>query len=358
MYCQYTSLLDSTFSDQGIDLLQIGRGSSNSYTAAIQSSGRIILIGKIDQGISVVGINNSDGEIDTTFGEIGFGNCVLNGDGFGYPTVGVIFDGAIQNDDKILVCGYSNNDDDFDDRDFFVVRFKENGIIDSSFSEDGVFILNMTGPGDPSADWAYSISVLPDGKILVGGTSKHGYTSPVIFKLTSAGILDTLFGTEGIIKIEGLDQYVSYADIIVLEDEKIILTGEADSNYPGFIRFLPSGEIDSTFGVNGIKIDSFTITTPFIRSAVSTNGNKFLTASWSSYLMINKYLGDGQKDSSFYTYILDLFPGNEYPTEIICDSTGNIYFSFYASTNSDYYIGKLFSDGTIDSNFGVDGIVT
>ncbi len=68
----------------------------------------------------------------------------------------------LQSDGKILLGGYTS---DFANSDFAVVRYTADGALDTTFGTGG----KVTTPVGLDADFAYSVTVQGDGKILLGG---------------------------------------------------------------------------------------------------------------------------------------------------------------------------------------------
>jgi hypothetical protein len=71
---------------------------------------------------------------------------------------------------RILVAGYVNNGQDYD---VIVLRYKENGVLDESFADNGVFVYYNIAGGDWH-DRAYSLALDKFGKIYITGSSDYG----------------------------------------------------------------------------------------------------------------------------------------------------------------------------------------
>ena len=71
---------------------------------------------------------------------------------------------AIQSDGKIVAAGYSDNGSNWD---FALVRYNTDGSLDTSFDGDGK-VTTAIGSGD---DYAYSVAIQSDGKIVAAGYS-------------------------------------------------------------------------------------------------------------------------------------------------------------------------------------------
>src|SRR5439155_1217874 len=140
------------------------------FTAiALQTDGKIVVAGQANNfktGNSDFGLAryNRNGTLDKTF----------NGDGklttdFGFD------DGAsslaIQTNGKIVIAGQSFNPNIFN-YDFALARYNSNGSLDNTFDGDGKKTTNFFGNGD----FAYSVAIQPDGKIVVAGQANNPAT--------------------------------------------------------------------------------------------------------------------------------------------------------------------------------------
>jgi uncharacterized delta-60 repeat protein len=130
-----------------------------------------------------------NGNIDSGFGNNGFVKTTIKD--WNEPTSGVI-----QPDDKILLSGYAGTDSTAD---FALVRYKQDGSLDSIFGDDGIVQTDL--PGEHRTDYAQTLILDPDGKILVGGYSNISFNILVseiaIARYNAEGVLDNSFGENG-----------------------------------------------------------------------------------------------------------------------------------------------------------------
>jgi uncharacterized delta-60 repeat protein len=150
--------IDYSFNNSGfvkLDLAEQG-GSDIAWNVIIQKDGKILVTGSANySGLSAYLIRyNSDGSLDTSFGD----NGVIY-DNINTPIIG--YSVALQYDDKILISGKIGNGGDDD---FTLLRYNADGSLDDAFGNNGVVITDFGG-----SDHGYSVQAQVDGKIIVAG---------------------------------------------------------------------------------------------------------------------------------------------------------------------------------------------
>src|SRR5262249_5240268 len=188
--------LDTSRGQGGKVTTSFGTGASHALGVALQSDGRIVVVGDAFMG-SATGTDfaaaryNSDGSLDTTFGQGGkvTTNFTLN---FADSAKGV----ALQADGKIVVVGFTFGGTATNDN-FAVVRYSADGSLDASFGQGGKVSTNFSGA---SIDDAYAVAIQSDGKIVLAGTSNRiGNFDFALARYNSDGSLDSTFGTGGLV---------------------------------------------------------------------------------------------------------------------------------------------------------------
>src|SRR5262245_49576256 len=129
--------LDTTFSNDGFTTTQFGGAQAYFQGVAVQQDGKIVATGSVRFGGAftiVTARYNSDGTPDTSFGTNGFvtTDFTANEEG-GYRVV-------VQPDGRIVVVGNANGI-------AFLLRYTSAGVLDPSFSLDGVFPFQTGGSG-------------------------------------------------------------------------------------------------------------------------------------------------------------------------------------------------------------------
>ena len=157
--------LDSSFSDDGILLTQLGGRVANFDGVALQDDGKVVVGGgfilnsSFDFGTARF---LPDGSLDTSFG---------GGDGIATADFGgldVARDLILQADGKVVLGG-SQWTSGFQ---WAIARFTRNGELDTTFDADGQITLSMATSNGSVA--IQSMALEPSGRLLAGG---HAYTT-------------------------------------------------------------------------------------------------------------------------------------------------------------------------------------
>jgi len=194
------------------------------YDLAVQNDGKLIVAGEFTkiagQARSSIARLNADGTLDGSF------NAGLGANSYIYSV-------AVQSDGKILAAGYIGSST----RQWNLVRYNSDGSPDNTFNANNSQITNGL---------IRDIVIQPDGAILFGGgfTTAGGSTYNRIARLTAAGLLDTSFNP-------GTGANSSVMSISVQPDGKI-LVGGFFSSFNGLaqsvlVRLNPNGSLDNGF---------------------------------------------------------------------------------------------------------------
>ena len=253
--------LDRSFGSGGIVTTTFPEG-SYAFDVALQPDGKIIAAGTVFVDFNPGDISdtdfalaryNSDGSLDTTFGN---GGTVMT-DYFGFEDD--VFSVLIQPDGKIVAVGSANNPATF--YDFAAARYLSNGAIDTTFGVSGKV---STDFGDQNFDRARSAALQSYGKIVAAGfaISQNGVVQNfAVARYTSNGILDTTFSGDGKTQIDFGNCCQSAMKVLLQSDGKIITVGgsNGESSEDDFLlaRLSPRGSLDATFGVGGKVRTSF-----------------------------------------------------------------------------------------------------
>lgn len=239
--------VDSSFAINGrIEQVFTGYELPTSSSVIIRTDGKIIVSGSASSNSTsatqtdfIVARYLRDGSIDNTFNGTGYQSIDL------YPTwpgQDYCYGLALQADDKILLCGSGANE-------FAIVRLKENGMVDSSFGNNGIYRKNYGNYGS----YFSRIAVRANGKIIAGGVAYFGGTDDrfCLLQLMPNGQPDSSFGVNGLAEISPAGGGIVH-DMAVQPDGKVILLGRDVFTGGVMVRFNIDGSPDSSFGTNGI----------------------------------------------------------------------------------------------------------
>jgi uncharacterized delta-60 repeat protein len=238
--------LDNTFGSGGKVFTRISNNATDQALAlAIQTDGKIVIAGyAVNSSADIILIRfNSNGSLDGGFGSGGKVTTDL-----GVSEVATSM--AIQSDNKIVVAGFSH--DGTSSWDFLTVRYKKNGLVDSTFGTNGKAFTNF---GD--IDGANSVAIQANGKIVVAGTRRDlasSYSKIALVKYKTNGRPDSTFDSDGKVIYTDEHDIISATSVSLTTDAKIVVAGHRHNGTDydvAVLRFMLNGKIDSAFGYNG-----------------------------------------------------------------------------------------------------------
>ena len=253
--------LDAGFGDSGIVTTLVGSSHEEGYSVAIQPDGKLVV-----SGYSRIGSNedfalvryNTDGSLDTSFGSGGVVTTAVGASRDGGLNV------AIQPDGKLVVAGYSLGST----YDFALVRYNADGSLDTSFGSGGI-VTTEVGTSD---DLGYSVTIQPDGKLVVTGYSSNGLDADfAVVRYNADGSLDTSFGT--ISSLDNTPTYIENGQPVILDGAVSVFDVElaAQGNYAGATLTLAragGGNGDDIFSGSG-ALDALTEGSAIVVSGVA-----------------------------------------------------------------------------------------
>jgi len=298
--------LDNTFGTGGSTTVSVSTRDDYASGVTIQPDGKIIVV-----GITMLEFNytdfavvrlNQNGTPDETFGNAGLTTTSTSGS-YEYAT-----DVIVQSDYKIVVAGRGVASG----MTMTVVRYSPNGTLDDTFDGDGIARIQFsTGLSSSSV-----VRIQPDGKILIAGAAAIGdftYTVFGLARLNSDGTPDNTFGDGGKVSIDvaiNAAQQSVANDVLFQPDGKIVAVGYTNSGLErgydfALVRLNPDGTPDVSFGNSGKVVthipeskDDFAVTVE-----LQTDG-KLLVAGSSSISSefrnaLIRYRSDGTLDTQF-----------------------------------------------------------
>lgn len=242
-----TGLLDPTFGSGGIVRFAFSAAADHEYpnAVAIQTDGKILVAGRADANTNVgVARLNPDGTFDASFGNGGKLTFTLVARQWAVP-----WSIIPQADGRIAIGLNSYNTG------FGFVRLNPNGSFDNTFNGNGKLV--VTGKGNNTTALIHMV-VQPDGKYVASGMlpgSKGSSGQFAVMRVNANGSLDSTFGSGGKVVTDFGGSWSAARNVAIQPDGSIVAGGDwlANGQSYVFVRYLPSGALDPSFG-NGGKV--------------------------------------------------------------------------------------------------------
>lgn len=352
----YDVILDTGFDGDGILNARLSSSDTLCYDIAITSDGKIIAVGQYGPW-SFLTRYWPWGTLDTTFGSSGISAT---------PSVGAHKAVAIDDSDgSIIVGGAYANGSNFD---FAVALYYPQGLLDMTFGTSGI-ATTAIGSG---YDYCEDVVIQSDGKILAGGYYDNGSDYDfALVRYDTTGIQDNTFGTNGIVTTAiGSGDDKCY-DLALQSNGKILAAGYSHngSNYDyTVVRYNTDGTLDTSFGTNGVvttDIDGFNDYCEEI--AVQSDGKIVVGGYYANdssvyNVALVRYDSDGTLDTTFGTngiVTTDVTGGSvfDYCYDVLIDPNGKIIAAGYNSSGNPILV-RYDSSGNLDTVFDGDGMDT
>lgn len=350
---------DLSFGSGGTVTTDFVTGSSNITSVKVLTDGKIMAAGTVYAGM---GLDNNfalarylpDGSLDTTFDIDGKVTT-----SFGNQDDGVLAL-AVQPDGKIIAGGKSSNGR------MGYARYLPDGSLDNSFGVNGKFIASLLG-GERAED----IALQPDGKFVAVGYG-GGSTRLVVIRFTPGGLPDQSFnpGTPGRVTTTVYSDVNQANDVVIQPDGKIITAG-----YGSFLkdftlaRHNSDGTPDLSFGLGGKTSMSINGSADVVLTVALQPDGKIVAAGYLGSpdpldFVIVRYNSDGSLDSTFDgdgIVTVSMNSGEEAATAVAIQPDGKIVVAGYtlgSPTAGDIALLRFDPAGTLDTTFDGDGKVT
>lgn len=268
---------------------------------------------------------------------------------------------AVQSDGKIVAVGSANLP-----QDFALARYNPDGSLDPTFDDDGLVTTDIRD----NIDYGEAVAIQSDGKIIVAGSAYGAnYCDFALVRYNPDGSLDETFGGDGIVTTD-FNQSLELAFAALIQpDGKIVVAGTTQTpNYDFAVaRYNPDGSLDTTFSGDGKLTTDFSYSSDYARGVALQADGKLLVVGErqaSDYdLVLARYNTNGTLDPSFDLdgkVITEFFGEGERGFAITVQPDGKIVAVGAATraSNVDFALARYNSDGSLDTSFNTDGLVT
>ncbi len=409
--------IDTLFDLDGKAILPLSSSNEVLYTTGVQIDGKIVVAGRrqITDGTTtttdyIISRFNTIGSLDTSFGNSGIissstgiqsldfqsdGKIVVVGNNTLSTSPSTIYakryniDGSIDNTFNVQKTGYAGSTSIYrkpqikclssgkilfsgtyynpilNNYQFALNQFNSNGTPDTSFSSNGTILLGTSINNSNLIALSSFLIVKPDGKILTGGINYENTNSDYKIEFIQTSDLGTTEYIRDFNLKQGTDKITSvieqpYGKIVVMVSSK----NGYNSDTTLLIRYNQNGTIDNSFGINGNGLLDCGF--PFGYVMKQQLDGKILVSNTSG--TIYRYSTDGILDTTFggenggFIDVLNEAGDGTFVDDFIASSDGSIYVAL-DYWNLDYSllsfgVRKYLLDGTLDTNYGVNGVAT
>jgi uncharacterized delta-60 repeat protein len=237
--------LDPTFGQDGIGLAELGalQGFNNPLAVAELGGSKIVAVAAVGSGdpgaltSAAIARFNPDGTIDTSFGT---GGVVV------VPIAEALADALVLFDGRIVLAGHDGGD-------LILAQLTADGQLDTSFAGDGIAEITIASSANQTIA-AMSVSQDGDVNLVVSGELRTGSGGGqlVLARFTPDGILDTSFSGDGVLIDPNLPGSLATAGF----GARHVFTAGVDpltsEGRVAVARFTPEGTPDPAFGQGGV----------------------------------------------------------------------------------------------------------
>ena len=254
------------------------------------------------------------------------------------------------------------------------VNFAQFGTLDTSFGRDGIVITSFTG-FDAAVQ---SLLIHADKKIIAGGSvTKSGTTQFSLARYNIDGSLDETFGNLGQ-AITDYPELMVMSSMALQSDGKIIVAGNLYNSSISISRFVlvrfdSNGILDTSFGIDGRVITNISDKLDRIASVIIQNDGKIIASgatsddtTFSDFAMV-RYNSDGTLDTNFGNngVVVTSLQVWDYANAITIQNDNEIIIAGATSKDFDLNLGfdynfsvtKFDKFGNLDLTFGDAGFV-
>jgi uncharacterized delta-60 repeat protein len=262
---------------------------------------------------------------------------------------------AIQPDGQIVAAGVTGTGST---QDFALARYNTGGALDANFGTAGAVATDFAG----GSDAAWAVAIQPDGKIVAAGVADGDFA---LARYHADGSLDLRFGIGGKITVDlGGDDKVNA--LAFQPDGKIVTVGVADTIDFALARWNADGTLDATFANQGSVRTGFSSSSGSAFAVTVQLDGMIVAAGYAGafpgrQFALVRYNVDGSPDASFGAAgkVTSAFSKSAEAHFLAVQPDGKIIVQGFVDNGSsrDAVSARYNADGSLDSSFGIDGLV-
>lgn len=207
------------------------------------------------------------------------------------------------------------------------------------------------------------VALQKDGKIIVAGVANQKNGDIILVRSDANGQRELSFGKKGIVRTDlgGKEQVYG---LVIQPDQRILISGytEKEGTKEIFVvRYLPEGNLDPSFGINGRTLITLPNAAPAEAHYMALQkDNKIVVAGFYGgpdfyRVIVFRFNREGGLERTFLTPFSQ--GGKAYGLALQDDGKIVVAGStYYAETGEDCAVVRFLSNGRLDKNFGDRGL--
>jgi uncharacterized delta-60 repeat protein len=353
--------LDPTFGGMGKVITDFGVRGERANAVVIQADGQIVVAGTSPTAaegddFALARYNKADGSLDSSFGN---GGLVTTD--FLTLSTDFVAGVAAQADGKIVTAGIVIGTQ----VELGLARYNLDGSLDSSFGSQGEVTTSLGAAGAI----AEGVVIQGDGKIVVAvmalGPTGVGTGNVELARFNTDGSLDETFGSGGI-AVPGFANGAFFGGLALQSDGKVVVVATSGNQQMLLARFDTAGNLDPTFAGTGTLNTNLPLQSSGV--AIEPDGKILVEGITNTFFgpiaSLIRFNSDGTTDGTYGSggtvFVPDL--NAVYRMRLAFQANGKLIISGAASDpvtgNSDFALIRLARDGSLDMQFGNNGLVT
>jgi uncharacterized delta-60 repeat protein len=256
------------------------------------------------------------------------------------------------------------------DQKFALARYKPNGHLDHSFSDNGKVTTQLSARHKKKnrLSRAYAGAIDSHGRIVAAGLALGDLSGDriALARYKSSGHLDRSFGDHGEVRTLIGSRFggCSARAVAIDSDGHIVVAGSGQADSWLLARYKPNGKLDRSFGAGG------SVTTPFSNDfdgaesvAIDSQGRIVAGGFAKRDVALARYEPNGSLDPSFGNggKVRTNFPGEVEARSIALDLQGGTVAALESREPANvrhFALARYRDDGSLDGSFGNGGEVT
>lgn len=246
-----------------------------------------------------------------------------------------------------------------------LIRYTTSGTLDTTFGTNGSISIPLIDGINGST--FYCVQLQSNGQpVAAGAIVLNGIPMFLLARFNTNGTLDTTFGTNGIVTTQ-VGSNAVLSSLAIQSNGSIVAVGTAQAGSASQLaiaRYTSTGQLDTTFGTNGITLTSVSGSIFASLNSVALQSNGSIVAAGinqlinSSNFIVVRYTSNGILDTAFNTTGIVQTTVGTYAgaNALLIQNDGNIVVTGYSDTA--FATARYTTSGALDAAFGTNGIVT